>query len=166
METKKSVWVGLGSLNRGFTIVEVTIVIVVIGILISIAVSSGVGYQASARDRERINDIDAISQSLERYYRTQSAVTGASYPASNATIASIATIVGDNDLVTAPRQTANSIVMVTAAGAQSPTINQYMYQALNVNGTVCSSAPCVRYRMYYRLESNPDIQTKDSLRQQ
>jgi len=166
METKKSSWVGVGPLNKGFTIVEVTIVIVVMGIIASIAVVSTLGYQAGGRDRARINDIDAIARSIEQSYRTQAAVTGPSYPSSAATPADIAAIVGDIDLVTAPQQAGNSIVVVTTAGAQTPTVNQYMYQPLNVDGSICQTAPCVRYKLYYHLEDTDIVKTKDSLRQQ
>ena len=165
METKKSVWVGGNPLSKGFTIVEVTIVIVVMGIIASIGIASTLGYQESARDRERANDIDVIARSLDRSYQTQ-AVSGTSYPSTAATPADIGKIVGDIDLVTAPRQAANSIVIANASGVQTPTVDQYIYQPLNVDGSLCTAVPCVRYKLYYHLEETDIVKVKDSLRQQ
>ena len=71
------------SLQQGYTVIEVTIIIIVVAILAAIMVDSAVGYQIRARDSERASDVDVITRSLERYYRTQAVAVGGSYPASN-----------------------------------------------------------------------------------
>jgi prepilin-type N-terminal cleavage/methylation domain-containing protein len=153
-------------LRRGFTIVELVVTVMVFAVLTGIVTTSTFGYQESARNRERANDIDAIARSLEQYYRTQSGANGASYPNSATTATALAAIVKDNDIVIAPRQTTNSLVVATSNAAQTPTISQYIYQPLNANGTLCTAVPCARYKLYFRQESSNTIVTKDSLRQQ
>ena len=154
------------NLEAGFTIVELMVVVIVLTILLVVVGRSSYGYQASSRDRERANDIDAISRSLEQYYRTQSVATGATYPSSTITPAGIASIVGDVDIVAAPDEPTNSVVVATSGATQTPTVSQYLYQPLNVDGTICTASPCPRYKLYSRLEESSEILTINSLRQQ
>ena len=166
LKMNKQARVFSSDLTRGFTIVELAITIVVLGVLSGVLISSAFGYQESGRNRERANDIDAISRSLEQYYRTQSVAVGASYPPSSTTPAAIGAIVGDSEIVAAPRLTTNSIVVASSAAAQTPTTSQYTYQPLNVDGTLCTAVPCARYKLYFRQESSNTVIVKDSLRQQ
>lgn len=132
----------------------------------AILVDAAVGYQVRARDSERVSDVDSITRSLERYYRTQAAVTGPSYPASTVTIDSLGAFVDNPDAIIAPGQSGNSLVVATNNGGQNPTINQYIYQPLQVNGALCTTTPCPRYKVYYRTEVVDNVITKESLRQQ
>ena len=159
----------LGSLlrnDRGFTIVELSVVIIALAILAALTVSSTVSYQSQSRDNERAADIDVISRALERSYRTQAVSIGPTYPASTVGAAGLATIVNEDDATKAPDQTSNSIVIATTNAEQTPTINQYIYQPLNIDGSLCTSAPCVRYTLYYLLEKTNTVIRKDSMRQQ
>lgn len=153
-------------LQRGYTIIEVTIIIIVISILATIMVDSAVGYQIRARDSERASDVDVITRSLERYYRTQAAAVGPSYPPSTTSANALGSIIGNSEAILAPTLTTNSLVVATNNSAQSPTKDQYIYQPLQVNGALCTAVPCARYKMYYWLETTEEIVTRDSLRQQ
>lgn len=152
--------------NEGFTVIELLVVIVAISILATIGILSTNGYREKSRDSERLSDIDVISRNLERYYRTSPTSSGASYPNNGISATSLAAIIGNSDATTAPNQTGNSLVLASSAGAQNPTISQYVYQPLNLDGSVCTANPCVRYQLYYRLESTNVVGSVTSLRQQ
>lgn len=166
IKMNESPLVSTHNLTQGLTVVELVIVVFILGILIASAVGSSYNSLASGRNIERTNDVGAISRSLEQYYRTQSVATGATYPSSSTTAVSLAAIVGDNDIVTAPDETTNSIIIASSSSAQTPTFSQYTYQALNVNGSLCTTLPCPRYKLYYQLETTNDVAVKNSLRQQ
>ena len=151
---------------RGFTVAELVLVIFILGILISLSVGAYVDYQEGARDRERKADIGIISQSIERYYRTNAVATGATYPVTTVGVAGLTTIIDNSDATTAPQQTSTSMVIATTAATQTPTVSEYIYQPLNVDGTLCAVAPCVKFKLYSRLEANGEIITQNSLRQQ
>lgn len=142
------------------------IVIAVIGILAMMVIASTSGDTASARDAQRATAIGVIAAQFEQYYRTQAVATGATYPATSLGVSGLTQIVNNPDATTAPNQTGSSIVTATSAAAQSPTINQYVYQPLTATNTVCSAAPCVRFILYYRLETSGAIITVNSIRQQ
>lgn len=153
-------------LERGFTIVELITAIIVLSVLVAVAIDSVVGYQAVARDREREADTGVIVQSIERYYRTHAVAIGATYPVPSIGAAGLTTIVDDTQATSAPAQVATSLVIAGSAGAQTPTISQYIYQPLNVDDTLCTAAPCVKFKLYYRLEDDAEIVVRNSLRQQ
>jgi prepilin-type N-terminal cleavage/methylation domain-containing protein len=160
-------------LQQGFTIIELLIVVAVFTIIAAISVDATGNYQLRARDTEREADARIIASSMERYYRTQPAANGATYPSvstvvssTNTSLMTMAKIVDEPEAVTAPNQTSVSIVMATSSGDKTPTINQYVYQAMNVDGTLCSAVPCAKFKLYFRLEDSNEIKSIDSLRQQ
>lgn len=158
-----------GSLNffeRGFTIVELAIVIVVLAILVGLTMGSTAGFQEQARDSERISDIDVIARTLESNYRVQAVATGATYPATSVGAAGFATLIADAEATKTPDKTTSSIVIATNNSAQVPTFDQYIYQPLNVDESLCTTAPCVKFKLYYRLEKDGVIGIKNSMRQQ
>jgi prepilin-type N-terminal cleavage/methylation domain-containing protein len=53
--------------KQGFTIVELLVIIVVIGILSTISVFAYNGVQASARDADRISDLEGIADAIKMY---------------------------------------------------------------------------------------------------
>lgn len=156
----------LYSLQRGFTIVELAIVIVVIAILVGLTMGSTAGFQEQARDGERISDIDVIARTLESNYRTQAVATGATYPATSVGAAGFNALITDADALKAPDKTTSSIVIASSNLAQEPPFDQYVYQPLNVDESLCTTAPCVKFKLYYRLEKDGVIVTKNSMRQQ
>ncbi|MGV9001739.1 MAG: type II secretion system protein [Candidatus Saccharimonadaceae bacterium] len=153
-------------LERGFSIVEIIIVLAVLGILITLATGAATGYQSQVRDRQRKSDILVITQNIERYYRTQAVAVGPTYPATTVGAAGLTTIINDPDATAAPDQAVSSIVIAASNSAQTPTTIQYIYQPLNVNGTLCTTAPCAKYKIYYKLENSSTVVSQDSLRQQ
>lgn len=153
-------------LVRGFTIIELSVVIIAISILVTLTFSSTNGYLEQARDSERVSDVEVIARALERNYRNEAIATGATYPATTVGTTNLATIIEEIDATIAPDQTANSLVIATSNASQAPTFSQYVYQPLNADGSLCTAAPCVRYRVYYRLEESNTVVTRDSLRQQ
>jgi type II secretory pathway pseudopilin PulG len=150
----------------GFTIIELVVTIGVLTILVGIAFGTIMGVQSRAQDAERASDVSVIAQTLERYYKTQASATGATYPANSIGASGIAALIEDNDAYIAPGQTSNSIVIATSNSAQTPTINQYIYQPLNLDGTLCTSTPCVRYKLFYTLEATNTTVVVNSMRQQ
>ena len=156
-----------GDTAPGFTLVEVLVTVMVIAILAAIVVSSDRGFLGRSRDVQRANSITNISRALERYYRTNATVSGPTYPSTASTAAGVATIVDNTDFTNAPGQSSNSIVIAsTNSTSQTPTIDQYIYQPLTSAGALCTAIPCVKYKLYYRQESDSVVVTVDSVRQQ
>ena len=151
---------------RGFSIIEVTIVITVLTVLVGLGLATVANYQVQARDSERAADLEIIAQNLERQYKTQSVAIGPTYPASSTSASALAALINDSDATIAPGQSSNSIVIATTTGDQTPTISQYMYQPLNVDDSLCTATPCVRYKLFYRSEVSNAVISKDSMRQQ
>lgn len=58
----------VGSVSRGFTIVELAIVIIVIGLLASVVVVTYNGAQGRARDAGRIDKLKKVEDALELYH--------------------------------------------------------------------------------------------------
>jgi len=153
-------------LQQGFTIVELLIVIVVFMIVAAISIDANGNYQERARDSEREADTQVIANNLERYYRTQPSASGTTYPSATTSLANMSTYIDNSDATIAPGQSDISIVMATTAGDKTPLSSQYIYQALNVDGTICSSVPCARYKLFYKYEVTGEVVTRDSMRQQ
>lgn len=160
-------------MRRGFTIVELVITITVMAILLTLAVVNLSATQMNARDAERKADIEAIQLSLEDYYQTDSdrgTYIGA-YP--NITLddsvanmkAALRDINTDNLMapgITDPTVTfkaATNNTQTTAGVTPQPTIDQYIYQPIDVDGSLCgtTSTTCRKYNLYYHLEGDNTI---------
>jgi len=59
------------------------------------------------------------------------------------------------------------IVATTTSTSQNPTINQYIYQPLQANGTLCTASgdECRKFNLYYKLESSSTTQVITSRHQ-
>lgn len=157
--------------KRGFTIIELIVTITAMTILLTIALVNLKDSQLQARDSERKEDIQAISNNLENFYLKNSSLFGytGDYPYSNMlTDSSLLTKylpdLDQKDLA-APGQTGNSIVIATntdqtTSGVQPlPNTNQYIYQPLTNSGSLCidTTAICTKYNLYYRLEATNTV---------
>jgi prepilin-type N-terminal cleavage/methylation domain-containing protein len=154
------------TLTRGFTIVELTVVIVIMALLLGLAIDTSINYQVKSRDSERVADVEVMSAELERYFRTEAVATGATYPPTTVGTSGLATIIKSPESLIAPDQTSSSLSIAATSSDQTPTISQYIYQPLNLDGTLCTTAPCVRFNIYYRLEEDNIVTSLASMRQQ
>lgn len=114
-----------------------------------------------ARDIERQTDIAAIAMQLEMYYNAYG-----SYPAPSelTQTAVIATLEGvDLEALKAPGQGNYSLIPATGIGYQTPAKNQYIYQALDTDGTLCTRAKsCKHFVLWYFLESDQSVLEQQS----
>ena len=154
--------------RRGFTVVELVIVITIMGILLVLGVVNLRGAQANARDEERKTDIESISLHLENFYTSGNDVstTFGDYP-STAIIGNERTTLRDIDpksIVAPGGLTPSSLVaevsatpLQTTAGVNpQPTTGQYVYQPLQADGTLCTTAAqeCRKFNLFFRLETD------------
>jgi prepilin-type N-terminal cleavage/methylation domain-containing protein len=58
----------MGTVKRGYTLLELLIVIALIGILVTIAAVSYSSAQKKTRDSRRTTDVKSIQNALEQYY--------------------------------------------------------------------------------------------------
>jgi prepilin-type N-terminal cleavage/methylation domain-containing protein len=168
--------------RRGFTIVELIIVITIMAILLVLAVVNLRGSQISARDDERKADIDNLALHLEIFYNSgrDGSTSLGRYTSTGLTTSGVASIqdnLRDMDLksVMAPGITNPLDTLLMAANTDEsttgvlpqPTINQYVYQPLQQNGTLCTSGAqmCQRFNLFYRLESDDTVYVKTSKNQ-
>jgi len=159
--------------RRGFTIVELIITITVMGILLLLAVVNIGSTQANARDEERKADIEAISNSLERFYKTgtDDSTTFNRYP-SLGLFTTLPTSITKNlldiDLKSfqAPSTPSGTISLIaaqtpiqTGPSIPQPSVSQYVYQPLKSDGTLCYSGDidCRKFNLYYKLESGTTV---------
>ena len=164
--------------RRGFTIVELIITITIMGILLTLAVVNVNSTQIQARDTERKVDIESIANALEGYYLTgaDGSVNLGRYP-STALADNVSTLnsnLRDIDLksFTAPgvddpmttfiasTNTGNAKSIQTTAGVlPQPTKDQYVYQAIKTDGSICGAGvvDCRKFNLFYRLEGDNTV---------
>jgi prepilin-type N-terminal cleavage/methylation domain-containing protein len=161
--------------RRGFTIVELIITITIMGILLTLAVVNVGTTQAKARDDARKSDIESIASNLESFYisGTDNSTTFARYPSLGLTgsAANITSNLRDADLnAFLPPGTTNVAqtflpstnagtspsIQTTTGVTPQPTKDQYVYQPIKSDGSVCQSGEidCRKYNLFYRLESD------------
>ena len=157
--------------RHGFTIVELLIVITIMGVLLVLNVANLSSSQISARDSERKTDIETIALFLDTYF-TSGSLAGATvgqYPStvwSSGTAVYMQQAIGDINIksITAPGITdptltlksATNNTQTTAGVTPQPTKDQYVYQPIKSDGTLCTleSQECRKFNLYYRLEAN------------
>lgn len=154
-----------GMNRRGFTIVELIVVISVMGILLVLGVVNLRGSQANARDAERKTDIETIAIHLDTFYNsgTEGSTSVGRYP-STVIVGIETTILRDIDpeSLATPGATSSSLVaatnstQTTADVSPQPNINQYVYQPIQSDGTLCTleSQECRKFNLYYKLETD------------
>jgi prepilin-type N-terminal cleavage/methylation domain-containing protein len=154
--------------NRGFTLIEIMVVIVLIGILALLTVDGSLGYMKRADSVKSKVNMQSVADRLELYHRTTPTAVGSSYPPSSISLDNFRSIVGDDSLISAPGT--NNITMQIAQGSTTPSsINgtmNYLYYSQNVDGSLCTATPCVRYTLYYWSPVDNALEQINSLRQQ
>lgn len=158
--------------DKGFTVVELLVVITVMVILLAVALSADDDMLKRSRDSQRANDVAVIVNDVELYYRTKPVMTGATYPTTaqiNDPAIRSQIITSGSDALYAPDQTTVSLQAASSTSTQNPTVHQYIYQPFSATDTLCTAAPCVRYKLYYRKEAPTtpsQVITLHSMRQQ
>jgi prepilin-type N-terminal cleavage/methylation domain-containing protein len=164
--------------SGGFTLVELAVTIVVLAILSVIVAGGPAVFLVQSRDKERNDDMFAITRQLERAYTEQ--LTGKpSYPTPTQFATDIAGLSGTMkgataDIFIAPGQSSSSVVAATSTSLTAPiatmTADKYVYQAFNsasASAGLCgSSDTCVRYNLYYQSEQYSTLIKIKSLHQQ
>jgi prepilin-type N-terminal cleavage/methylation domain-containing protein len=163
--------------TRGFTIVEIIVTITIMGILLTLAVVGVGATQQQARDNERVADVEAFAAHLESFYRTGKDSNSRlnRYPSTgliDSGVSSITTNLRDIDLksVMAPGVTDPLVTLKIASTnslSQTPTKDEYIYQPLQGDGTLCtgSSQDCRKYYIYYFLEGDSTVHVYSSKNQ-
>lgn len=168
-------------MRRGFTIVELIVTITIMGILLTLAVVNLNSTQTNARDSERKGDVESIQLSLEDFYKSDgdAGVNIGRYPSTtlpNGTVEYMRQILRDIDFdsltapdIEDPKSTfiaASNNVQTIAGVLPKPTIDQYVYQPINLTGGLCTAAAeCRKYNIYYRLEGDGLVYMAKSKRQ-
>lgn len=165
----------IGMNHRGFTIVELLIVIAIMGILLTLGVVNLHGSQISARDSERKADAESIATYLETYYTSgsDSSAANGDYPPTTltATLSSMKQYLRDINIqsLVAPDTTDPTQTFISASNTNipSPNINQYIYQPMQGDGTLCTqdSQECRKFNLYYTTEADNTIHTVTSKNQ-
>lgn len=171
-------------LNRGFTIVELLIVIVILGLLMTVAFINVRYIEAAGRNSERKSDAEAISLTLESYYK-QGAADGThagqgQYP-STTTIANALAKTQSNYIQTDVLPDSSAVIFhysfldvskfpynlkpassVISNKSSLTDTNLIIYEPLTYNGSswvLCTSASqqCSRFNLYYRTEATSNV---------
>jgi prepilin-type N-terminal cleavage/methylation domain-containing protein len=161
---------------RGFTIIELIVVITIMSILLVLGVVNLRGAQANGRDVERKQDIETIATHLEMFYTSGSdIIANGQYPSvdpSNSLIGHETSMLRDLDQqsLTAPdvTQGTDSLIAASDVNTQSPSIDQYIYQPIATDGSLCDNSAtkeCRKFNLYYRLEVDNTVQILTSKNQ-
>jgi prepilin-type N-terminal cleavage/methylation domain-containing protein len=163
--------------RRGFTIVELIITITIMGILLVLGVVNLRGTQANARDDERKTDIEAIAVQLESYYTSgnDASTTFGRYPSTGIignervtlrdidpkSLATPGAPVDANNIPISSLVAATGVAQIqtTAGVTPQPTINTYVYQPVQADGTLCTTGAqeCRKFNLYYMLETDSTV---------
>lgn len=150
--------------HRGFTVIELIIVITVMGILMTVGVVNLSGTRANGRDAERKGDVESIVMHLESYYisGTDGSTTTGRYPGTDELIGNETVVLRDIDpeALIAPGKSssvltkATNSTQTTAGVTPQPTIDSYVYQPIQSDGSLCtlSTQECQKFNLYYKLE--------------
>lgn len=166
----------------GFTILELAVSITIIGILASLVLTVPSSMRVSARDQERSDDVASLVRRLEQAYIGQE-IGGPAYPSTAEFLSDISTKTRtarrlEDGALKAPGMSTSSVVGATSNSKTNPingmTKDQYVYQPLTANGTICNAAnsinaaatTCVTFNLYYLTETDGSLKRVKSLYQQ
>lgn len=160
------------SFSKGFSFVEMLIVVVILAVLTVASAamldSALIATTKASRDIQRKSDMEAVATKLEQYYRANPTVNGSSYPTTTTMASSAASIITEDELRTPPGLDSPVFLTASTNAAQTPTVDEYVYQPLNRFDALCSdaTAPCVRFLLYYTREADNQTITVESSHQQ
>lgn len=159
--------------HAGFTLIELLVTISVMLILLTLVTASLTSYQANARDEERKTDVNEIAQQLESYYQTHGVYPYTTLMNSESTIKSTLPDLESRalrDPNTAITSTPSLTVASSASVPTSASLNSgkiYQYQPLDTTNALCTSSAqeCLKFNIYYNLETNSSVVTIKSRHQ-
>jgi len=161
--------------ESGFTVVELSISIIIITILSLLITAYMPQAQVRSRDVERRADVDTLKNYFEQRYMENASQSFPTYP-STTTLAATLTAIQNSGQAASLSAPGNSSVDVSGADGNGDlsaiaTTGAYIYQPFLPDGTLCTNAtadyPCVRYRLWYKLEENtPPAMYIESFHQQ
>ena len=186
--------------NSGFTIIEIIIVITIMLVLATVAVVSLRTSRYAALDNEKRDDVAAIARHFENIYEnglqsgsTSHDPTEMGYPSlelinSPSSPNSIVILSGiEESGLKNPNDPSASAPLFSLAAATSPdqdanswasNQNQYYYQPLTINNTLCNTSngasgviqpratsPCVKFNIHYYSQQDSTYKTVKSVNQ-
>lgn len=160
------------SLSNAYSLLELMVVVVILSIFSAGVVwvdSALISTTKSARDSERNSDTKSIALLFEQYYRNSPTAAGSSYPTTDdiGNSSTLSSLVPDQEILTPPSLSTPVFTAATNNEAQTPTVDEYIYQPLNAFDNLCTSTPpCVRFVIYHRTEETDEVITTESRHQQ
>lgn len=177
--------------RRGFTVVEIVITITIMAILMVLSTVSFNATMVNSRDSERKDDVETIALQIESYYNSgnDSDSTIGQYPSLDPS-----NPLTDGDTTTSNNETtmlrnldptnivapnlpstvlsslipATNNVQTIAGVTPQPAINDYVYQPIAADGTLCnniSTQSCTKFNIYYRTEADNTVKMVTSRHQ-
>lgn len=132
--------------QKGFTLIELLVVIAIIGLLSTLAVVSLNNARAKSRDARRMSDVKQIQTALELYFTDNS-----QYPPTGQVVFDGTGSIATNGVTYMGNIPQNP----TPWGDGTCPGSEYVYQACNVDGTLCgSSTDFGSYRLQYCIGQN------------
>lgn len=161
--------------QAGFTILEISVVIVLVVILSGIALAYIPNAQMRSRDSERLADVAALKNYFEQQYVENASSSYPTYVPTTSLASTLTTISnsGLHDSIYAPGSSSASVNEASSNNDQTSVVStsNYIYQPFLSDGSLCTSSsanqPCVRFKLWYKLEENsPNGTFIESLHQQ
>ncbi|MFZ1812076.1 MAG: type II secretion system protein [Candidatus Saccharimonadales bacterium] len=163
------------SKQQGFSILELAVVIVLIGLLSMLVTAYMPQAQMRSRDTERTSDIATLKNYLEQQYVEKASASYPTYPSTSSLTSDLSALTSGGllDSTKSPGSNSSSIITASSNGDQTSvtTKSSYIYQPYLQDGSLCTTSsanqPCVRFKLWYKLEENsPNATFVESLHQQ